>query len=493
MNENSTVLIVDDDFAGREALKGVLLSQGYDLLEAENGRQAIELAKEHIPDIILLDVMMPEMDGFEVCRRLRSDSLLAEIPILMITALDDRKSRLAGIEAGADDFISKPYDRVELRTRVRTVTRLNRYRRLVLERARFVWVIENDQDGYLILDEQGAITYANHAAQALFNLPDAEEGENLGLLQEIIKDGFVLVPPSRWEEWHQLAAADEPVYLVKPQDDSSQPKWYEIHLLDLPWVTKQQRLVRIQDVTERMTLQLESWSFQAAANHKFITPLSNMMLSLQVIRILVANHPIPDLLEVVETMEIGFKRLENELKDILEYINAPKLAKFGSEMSLAELEALTLQTAKDLAIDDIRFQADLDGANQQCLKLSHRAVQVILWECLENARKFHPQFAPQVDVTLNKLSSDMAALRIVDNGVSLSSSEIASALTPYYQAEKYFTGEVEGMGLGLPTVASLVWQAGGDIKLYNRKDGQGVVVELHLPLLVEKPTQPGLT
>lgn len=491
MNQNSTVLIVDDDFAGRESLKGVLLSQGYDLLEAENGRQAIELAKEYIPDIILLDVMMPEMDGFEVCRRLRSDSLLAEIPILMITALDDRQSRLAGIEAGADDFISKPYDRVELRTRVRTVTRLNRYRRLVLERARFVWVIENDQDGYLILDDEGGITYANGAAQVLFNLPAVEEGQNLGQLQEIIKNGFVMVPPSRWDEWHLLAESEEPVYLVKPQDGSSQPKWYEIHLLDLPWVTKQQRLMRIQDVTERMTLQLESWSFQAAANHKFITPLSNMMLSLQVVRILVANHPIPDLLEVVETMEIGFKRLESELKDILEYINAPNLAKSGGEVLLAEMETLTLQTAKDLAIDGIRFLSGPDGSNQQRLLLSRRAVQVILWECLENARKFHPQFTPQVEVSLTRLSSGMVTLRIADDGVWLSPREIAAALTPYYQAEKYFTGEVSGMGLGLPTVAALVWQAGGEIELYNRKDGQGLVVELRLPLVVEKLAQPG--
>ncbi len=81
--------------------------------------------------------MMPEMDGFEVCRRLRADPMLAEVPIILVTALDDRDSRLEGLEAGADDFVSKPFDRAELRARIRAIARLNRYRHLVAERAKF--------------------------------------------------------------------------------------------------------------------------------------------------------------------------------------------------------------------------------------------------------------------------------------------------------------------------------------------------------------------
>ena len=78
---------------------------------------------------------MPDIDGFEVCRRLRLNPLMAEVPIIMLTALKDRDSRLRGIEVGADDFISKPYDRIELQARVKTITRLNRYRQLLVERA----------------------------------------------------------------------------------------------------------------------------------------------------------------------------------------------------------------------------------------------------------------------------------------------------------------------------------------------------------------------
>ena len=132
MRQNSTILIVDDEQVGRDTLEALLTGQDYNLAFASDGAEALAKAAELTPDLVLLDVMMPGMDGFEVCQRLRADPLLAEVPIIIVTALDDRDFRLRGIEAGADDFVSKPFDRVELRARVRTVTRLNRYRQLLL-------------------------------------------------------------------------------------------------------------------------------------------------------------------------------------------------------------------------------------------------------------------------------------------------------------------------------------------------------------------------
>jgi len=124
------ILIVDDTEANREMLRELLDVQDYQLVEAADGPAALQLAAEIPPDLVLLDVMMPGMNGYEVCRRLRADARLAEVPVILITALDDQASRISGIEAGADDFITKPFNRAELRARVRTITRLNRYRRL---------------------------------------------------------------------------------------------------------------------------------------------------------------------------------------------------------------------------------------------------------------------------------------------------------------------------------------------------------------------------
>src|SRR6266496_3742005 len=133
---SSTILIVDDEYSGRETLQSVLESEGYNLIMAENGPQAIEKAKALLPDVILLDVMMPGMTGFEVCERIRNDPQVAEIPIIILTALDDRESMLTALKAGADDFISKPFDRFELRARLLGITRLNRYHKLIQERTK---------------------------------------------------------------------------------------------------------------------------------------------------------------------------------------------------------------------------------------------------------------------------------------------------------------------------------------------------------------------
>jgi response regulator RpfG family c-di-GMP phosphodiesterase len=128
MSQPTTILIVDDEPSGRETLAALLHAKGYNLQFAAGGAEALARTAELQPDLVLLDVMMPEIDGFEVCRRLRADPLVAEVPIVLVTALDDRDSRLKGIESGADDFVSKPFDRTELRARIRAITRLNRYR-----------------------------------------------------------------------------------------------------------------------------------------------------------------------------------------------------------------------------------------------------------------------------------------------------------------------------------------------------------------------------
>ena len=138
MTGSSKVLIIDDEPIARESLEALLAGEDYQLYFAEAGIEGLAMAAALRPDAILLDVMMPGMDGFEVCRRLRGDPDLEQIAIIMITALDDRSSRLAGLRAGADEFLSKPFDSVELKTRLQTITHLGRYRRLLAERTRIV-------------------------------------------------------------------------------------------------------------------------------------------------------------------------------------------------------------------------------------------------------------------------------------------------------------------------------------------------------------------
>ncbi|MEO1429247.1 MAG: two-component system response regulator [Cyanobacteria bacterium J06632_19] len=125
-NDVPKVLVVDDHAASRMTAVALLGMEGYEVIEAESGSVAVHLISEKQPDVILLDVMMPEMDGFEVCQLLKQDDQTRLIPVIFITALNDRRSRIRGIEVGADDFLSKPFDRVELAARVKSLVRQKR-------------------------------------------------------------------------------------------------------------------------------------------------------------------------------------------------------------------------------------------------------------------------------------------------------------------------------------------------------------------------------
>ncbi len=134
MGKNSiTILIADDEPEMRKALGELLAEEGYNLAFAESGAETLTKARDVMPDLILLDVMMPDMDGFATCQSLRADEVLAQVPIIMVTSMGDRASRLRSFESGADDYVTKPIDQPELLARVRTTTRLNRYRKLLEE------------------------------------------------------------------------------------------------------------------------------------------------------------------------------------------------------------------------------------------------------------------------------------------------------------------------------------------------------------------------
>ena len=121
---SARILVVDDIESNVRLLQAKLSAEYYEVLTASDGPTALAIAASERPDIVLLDVMMPGMDGFDVCRRLKEDPLTRHVPVVLVTALDGRADRVAGLEAGADDFLTKPIDDVMLFARVRSLTRL---------------------------------------------------------------------------------------------------------------------------------------------------------------------------------------------------------------------------------------------------------------------------------------------------------------------------------------------------------------------------------
>ena len=120
------ILIVDDEMATLLPLKRSLESEGYIVIEACNGYEAIKKSKLEMPELIILDLMMPGMDGIEVCNQLKKDSLTERIPVIMLTARDEVRDKVKGLEMGADDYVTKPFHLNELEARIRNILKRSR-------------------------------------------------------------------------------------------------------------------------------------------------------------------------------------------------------------------------------------------------------------------------------------------------------------------------------------------------------------------------------
>ncbi len=248
-SKSPVILIVDDDSIMRQTLEALILPEGYQVYKAADGQAALELAQEVAPDVILLDILMPVMDGFEVCRRIRALPILAEVPIVMITALEDSESKMEALKVGADDFLTKPVDLAELRARLRTITRLNRYRILQEERTRYEKIVNLSQEGIFSLDDQFIILQANPAALFL---------TGMGRNEDLIGKPFLSFIPDEEREHcsillEGMLVSNEPflVFECSFSRPSHMPLPVELHIGKIE--LNDQRLLQIlcRDISER--------------------------------------------------------------------------------------------------------------------------------------------------------------------------------------------------------------------------------------------------
>jgi DNA-binding response OmpR family regulator len=478
------ILIVDDEPAGRQVIESVLLNQGYTLEFAANGREALKKAKALKPDLILLDLMMPEMDGMQVCQRLRSDRELAEVPVVMVTALDDRNMRIACLDAGADDFLTKPFDRAELRARVRTITRLNRYRLLHERDLISTWIAEKASDGYLQVSTDDHILFINQRARFYLGLDLDASVPLRETFLEIVSRQYMLHPEPAWAGWP--LALENPAqnrFLVRPESETAHEFWLEAAVFEPPALHEdlpRTRILRLRDVTAEILNRRNTRSFGEAVTHKIRTPVTHIVSSLDLLARLAPKLSPEEISQLTNTALRGATRLQETLDRILKYANLPPSADPGSGFALTNLQPLLERIAAEVGIPSltVTLAAAVKDAK---LALSLPSLEVVFWEILGNSKKFHPSGAPAVTVDVFQSRAGQITVRVSDDGVTLSPRQLSIAMLPYYQGEKDFTGEAPGMGLGLSTVNAIVWGAGGSCRIMNRENGAGVTVELLLP------------
>ncbi|MGN7661392.1 MAG: PleD family two-component system response regulator [Anaplasma sp.] len=198
------ILVVDDLIANVKLLQAKLTKEYYNVLTAMSGEEAIKTAKEKQPDLILLDVMMPDMDGYETCKRLREDPATTYIPIVMVTALDNTTdNRVSGISSGADDFLTKPINDVALFSRIRSLTRF----KILVDELRLRGKTNTEMSAV----DGGIMHYANQISDGRIMIIDSDKirSEHLnGVLQEHFLETVVVDNPSQVVNLHNAEGYD---------------------------------------------------------------------------------------------------------------------------------------------------------------------------------------------------------------------------------------------------------------------------------------------
>jgi DNA-binding response OmpR family regulator/signal transduction histidine kinase len=187
--QNITILIVDDTAANLQILTTIVTTEGYNILLAQTGEEALRIANEYSPDIILLDVMMPQMDGFDVCRKLKDNPITKPIPVIFVTARTDVEAVEKGFDVGGDDYVSKPFNDRVLLARLKThVERYQRERELALNRERLNTALDAAQIGSFTITLPQRDWIPDEQLRRLFEIDSEKESLSLSNWYECIVD-----------------------------------------------------------------------------------------------------------------------------------------------------------------------------------------------------------------------------------------------------------------------------------------------------------------
>jgi CheY-like chemotaxis protein len=475
--QNTLILIIAANPATREMLKETLLGTHFVLQFAESAQKGFQKAEELLPAVIMVDLDPQAFDAYATCRYLRANRVLNGIPIMMLCSREDRDSRAAGLSAGADDFLDKPPDGLELLARLGMLTRFSMTGRMLSDLMRFSWMVEHAHEGYLMLDLVGTIHYANERAQNLLNLPNSF----IGLpFTNVVAQQYMPEPAEAWENWLEDPA---PCFLIQPEGPTARAVWVVLEALDTPMGAEYQRIVRLRDVTERMSLYHDMRKFHTAINHKLRTPVSMLYTSMSIIKNQIDSMTPEEVKKMMGSAIRGTDRLAEEVRNIVSYLDAPLSLNIGEPVKLEQMPEMVKAIARRLHLKDVLLSLPED-LYTTAIGLTPDALEMILHELMENSHKFHPSQSPRVEISVQKMESGFIHMRVVDDGLNLSAEQLDWAWLPYFQSEKDFTGEMPGTGLGFPMVATLIWKAGGTIRLRNHPGGPGVIVDMNIPLEV---------
>ena len=534
------ILIVDDAPDNLLMLFSYLEQKGYRILLAEDGETALGIARSKIPDLILLDVLMPNLDGFETCRRLKADPHTQEIPIIFLTALSEKVNKVQGFNLGGVDYIIKPSENEEVLVRIQTHLRLrqmqkdlDRQNRQQEQTLQFEALLRRVTDKLRdSLDEQQILATATQQLAIVLNLSSCQiELYDLEQITATIEyEHSITLPSSQGisrkiaerPELYQELLQKKPVQLgennpqFNPQGIKVSrlacPIFDEVGIIGNLWGLKppaeifteleisliQQvasscaiaiRQARLYHAAQLQVKELEKLNrlkddFLKTISHELKTPLTNIQMGSDTLKMLFKMLPdwqqqhFDAAQESLEILESGYEREVKLVDDLLELVH------LDARIQSYKVETVNLNLLVDYIVELFSKRAErqqqqlkIDLApNLTAIETNPEILERVLMELLNNACKYTPP-GENIEVEIER-SDRLLRLIVANSGVELTKVELESIFDKFYRIPQQDRWQHGGTGLGLALVKKQVEYLGGTIQANNREQKLSFMIEI---------------
>lgn len=467
----ASILLADDNADMREYVSRIL-GPSYDLAIATNGEEALELMRRNPPDLLLTDIMMPGIDGFELLSAVRSDARTQSLPVIFLSARAGEEARIEGLDAGADDYLVKPFTANELRARVRAHVEMARIRRE--SNARYRELAEQVSDGIFVADAQGRYIDSNEAAAAMLgytreelltlSVPDVLERGELERLPEqfeLLKTGLRVQGDWRFRR------KDGSVFV----GDLIGRQFPDGHMQGVVRDVTQRR--RAEEELRCANRDLEQFAF--TASHDLQEPLRSIMIYSELLTKNYLGKLDGDAVEFLDYVRNGASRMEVLIRDILTYTRVTSLEKpVKPEDAAAALEAALANLAGVVS----EASAQVSAGDLPSVPVHKTHLQQLFQNLVGNAVKYRRSGVPPLIRIAAGRQGDKWQFSVEDNGIGIE---------PEYQErvfrmfKRLHTGtEYSGTGIGLTICQRIVERYEGRIWVES-EPGRGSTFYFTLP------------
>jgi DNA-binding response OmpR family regulator len=480
MWEKPVILVVDNEPLNVELLQAILPTKDYDVATASDGDEALAILARHKIDLVLLDVMMPNLNGFEVTRMIRADPKIKGTPVILITALSETKERIMGIEAGCDEFVTKPFDKQEVLARIRTLLKLNYYRSQIDEKEKFEHVVNRMNEGLVICDADLKIVKTNQKGRELLGTEDLSPGW-VGRLGHTFKKGH------RGELEQDLVLYDLDFDLERPGSSTQGlliVSFSSTVIKDVEGKTVSV-VITLHDVTEQRKNNFQKENFLSVMSAKLRDPLAASLGHLEVLR---KSAVAADSEDCGKSVDLAIGQVSEFLimtEKIFDFLEANASARFeeGNDgkdiVTMERIEAMVRAAAETYGERKVECAFDLPA--DLAIPIREDLFKVLVKNLVENAVKFNAQAPVKIGVSARQ-EGRKVKFRFSDNGPGIPIEERRSVFENFSQAGgPKKNRDASGLGLGLPTVKTIVEGCLGDICV-DAKSGAGACISFTLPM-----------